>query len=117
MQGRFGLERFVLAGDRGMLTSARIERLRQRGGIDLISALRAPAIKRLASAGTLQLGLFDERDLAEVTSPEYPCERLVVCRNPALAAERARKREELLASTERDLARILVQVERRPTLP
>jgi hypothetical protein len=111
LQGRFGLERFVLAGDRGMLTSARIERLRQRGGIDWISALRAPAIKRLANAGTLQLGLFDERDLAEVTSPEYPGERLVVCRNPALAAERARKREELLVATERDLARIRARVE------
>ena len=112
LQGRFGIERFVLAGDRGMLTSARIEQLKERGGIDWISALRAPAIKRLTKAGTLQLGLFDERDLAEITSPEYPGERLVVCRNPALAAERARKREDLLAATERDLERVRTRVER-----
>jgi len=111
LQARFGIERFVLAGDRGMLTSARIERLRERGGIDWVSALRAPAIRRLVDGGSLQLGLFDERDLAEITSPEYPGERLVVCRNPALAAERTRKRDELLAATEADLARIAASVE------
>jgi hypothetical protein len=112
LQGRFGLEHFVLAGDRGMLTSARIERLTERGGIDWISALRAPEIRRLVNEGSLQLGLFDERDLAEISSPEYPRERLVVCRNPALAAERARKRDELLAATERRLERIRLRVER-----
>jgi hypothetical protein len=106
LQGRYGIERFVLAGDRGMLTSARIERLRERGGVDWISALRAPAIARLVEEGSLQLSLFDERDLAEVGSPDFPGERLVVCRDPALAAERARKRLELLAATEARLARI-----------
>lgn len=112
LQGRFGLEHFVFAGDRGMLTSARIERLTERGGIDWISALRAPEIRRLVNEGSLQLGLFDERDLAEISSPEYPRERLVVCRNPALAAERARKRDELLAATERRLERIRLRVAR-----
>jgi hypothetical protein len=112
LQGRFGLERFVLAGDRGMLTSARIERLRERGGIDWISALRAPAIRGLVEEGSLQLGLFDERDLAEISSPDFPGERLIVCRDPALAAERARKRDALLASTERGLEAIRVRVER-----
>jgi hypothetical protein len=111
LQGRFGLERLVLAGDRGMLTSARIERLKERGGIDWVSALRAPAIRRLVDEGTLQLSLFDERDLAEIVSPDFPGERLVVCRNPALAAERARKRMELLAATERALERVRARVE------
>ena len=97
---RFGLTDIVLVGDRGMLTSARIERLRETGGIGWVSCLRAPAIRSLVDAGDLQLSLFDERNLAEITSPQYPHERLVVCRNPALAAERARKREALLAATE-----------------
>ena len=90
---RFGLTDIVLVGDRGMLTSARIERLRGLGGIGWVSCLRAPAIRSLVEAGDLQLSLFDERNLAEISSPDYPGERLVVCRNPALAAERARKRE------------------------
>lgn len=105
-----GLDELVLVGDRGMLTSARIERLRELGGIDWVSALRAPAIKRLVTEGSLQLSLFDERDLVEITSPDFPGERLVVCRNPVLAAERARKREELLDATEADLARIAAAV-------
>jgi len=95
-----------------MLTSARIERLRTIGGIDWVSALRAPAIRGLVEEGTLQLSLFDERDLVEISSPDFPGERLVVCRNPVLAAERARKRLELLASTEADLARIAAAVAR-----
>lgn len=112
LRDRFGLERFVLVGDRGMLTSARIGRLREIGGIDWVSALRAPAIRGLVTEGTLQLSLFDERDLVEIASPDFPGERLVVCRNPVLAAERTRKREELLAATEADLARVAAAVER-----
>lgn len=107
---RFGLAEVVLVGDRGMLTSARIEVLRAEG-IGWISALRSPAIRSLVGAGTLQLGLFDERALAEITSPEFPGERLVVCRNPLLAAERARKRQDLLAATEAKLAPVIARVE------
>ncbi len=107
---RFGLERVVLVGDRGMLTSAQIETLRSVG-LDWISALRGPAIRELVEGGTLQLGLFDERNLAEITSPDFPDERLVVCRNPLLAAERARKRLDLLRATEALLAPIVARVE------
>jgi hypothetical protein len=106
---RFDLADVVLVGDRGMLTSARIEGLRAEG-LGWISSLRAPAIRALAKGGTLQLGLFDERGLAEVADPAYPGERLVVCRNPLLAAERARKRAELLAATEARLAPIVARV-------
>jgi hypothetical protein len=112
LRTRFGLTDIVLVGDRGMLTSARIERLRETGGIGWVSCLRAPAIRRLVDAGDLQLGLFDETNLAEITSPQFPGERLVVCRNPALAIERARKREALLAATEDALARVAASVER-----
>jgi len=107
---RFGLERVVLVGDRGMLTSARIETLRATG-LDWISALRGPAIRTLAQDGALQLGLFDERNLAAIEHPEFPGERLVVCRNPALAVERARKRIELLAATEAALGKLVARVE------
>jgi len=109
---RFGLSDIVLVGDRGMLTSARIARLRELGGIGWVSCLRAPALRRLVEAGDLQLGLFDERNLAEISSPEFPGERLVVCRNPALAAERARKREALLTATEVELGRVAATVSR-----
>jgi hypothetical protein len=112
LRDRFGLTDVVLVGDRGMLTSARIERLRELGGIGWVSCLRGPAIRRLVETGDLQLGLFDERNLAEITSPEFPGERLVVCRNPVLAAERARKREDLLAVTEAELAKVAGMVER-----
>ena len=112
LKQRFALERVVLVGDRGMLTSARIREEIEPAGIDWISCLRSDAIQKLASDdGPLQLSLFDERDLAEITAPEqFPGERLIVCRNPLLAQERARKREALLASTERDLARIVARV-------
>jgi len=110
LKGRFDLDDVVLVGDRGMLTQARIEGLRDEG-LGWISSLRAPAIRKLAEAGTLQLGLFDERGLAEITDPRYPDERLVVCRNPLLAEERARKRSELLAATEAKLAAIVARVE------
>ena len=109
LKDRFGLANVVLVGDRGMLTSARIEALRT-AGLDWISSLRGPAIRALVEGGTLQLGLFDERNLAELTSPDYPGERLVVCRNPLLAAERARKRLDLLAATEAKLAPLIARV-------
>jgi hypothetical protein len=112
LRARFGLTDIVLVGDRGMLTSARIERLREIGGLGWVSCLRSPAIRGLVDSGDLQLGLFDERNLAEITAPEFPGERLVVCRNPALAAERARKREALLAATEEVLATVARLVER-----
>src|SRR5574338_274260 len=107
LKKRFGLKRVVLVGDRGMITSARIEEDLKPAGLDWITALRAPAIQALAAdGGPLQLSLFDEKDMAEIESPDYPGERLIVCHNPLLAAERARKREDLLAATERDLAKI-----------
>ncbi len=113
LRQRFRLDRVVLVGDRGMITQARIEADLIPAGLDWITALRAPAIQALvADDGPLQLSLFDTRDIAEITAPDYPGERLVVCRNPALADERARKRGELLAATEAELARIKVAVER-----
>jgi hypothetical protein len=114
---RFGVQRVVLVGDRGMLTEARIrEELSPVDGLEWITALRAPAIRKLVQAGHLSASLFDEHDLGEITSPEYPGERLVVCRNPLLAAERRQKRQELLAATERELKKIAVAVgrQRRP---
>jgi hypothetical protein len=107
LKRRFALKRVVLVGDRGMITSARIEAELKPAGLDWITALRAPAIQALADEdGPLQLSLFDDRDMAEISSPDFPGERLVVCRNPDLAAERARKREDLLAASEKDLAKI-----------
>ena len=113
LKQRFRLEHVVLVGDRGMITQARITEEIRSAGLDWISALRAPAIKGLLQSGALQLSLFDQRDMAAITAPDYPGERLVVCRNPLLAKERARKREDLLAATERDLSRIRLAVERK----
>ena len=111
IRGTFGLLQMIMAGDRGMITSARITELRQLEGMAWITCLRGPAIKKLmAGGGPLQLSLFDEQDLAEISSPEFPGERLIACRNPVLAAERARKREDLLAATEADLGKIAAQV-------
>ena len=109
----FGLKKMVMVGDRGMITSARIEALKELDGTYAwITALRAPAIRKLVEDdGPLQLSLFDEQDLAEITSDDFPGERLVACRNPALAAERARKREALLAATEKLLAPIAARVQ------
>src|SRR5438105_6473671 len=104
---RFGIAEVVLVGDRGMLTSARIEALKEVGGIGWISALRSVQIEALVNAGDLQLNLFDKRNLVEISSPRLPGERLVVCKNPALAEERARKREELLLATERELDKVV----------
>ena len=110
---RFKLSRVVMVGDRGVLTSARIDQTLRPAGVDWISALRAPAIKELAAEGApLQPSLFDDRDLAEIVSPDFPGERLIVCKNPLLADERSRKREALLAATEKDLARIQARVQR-----
>ncbi len=114
LKKRFGLERVVVVGDRGMITSARIREDLAPAGLDWITALRAPQIQALAADnGPLQLSLFDDRDLAEISCPDYPGERLIICRNPLLAAERGRKREDLLAATERQLSRIELAVARK----
>jgi len=109
---RFGLNRVVLVGDRGMITQARLDEEIKPADLDWITALRAPAIRSLVDGGALQLSLFDQRNMAAITSPEFPGERLIVCRNPDLARERARKRQDLLAATERDLAAIKARVDR-----
>ena len=113
LKQRFALDHVVLVGDRGMITQARIDADVRTAGLDWITALRGPAIQQLIKGGALQLSLFDERDMASITSPDYPDERLIVCRNPDLAAKRAHKRRELLEATERDLTRIQIQVARK----
>jgi transposase len=113
LRQRFGLQRVILVGDRGMITSARIRENLKPAPIEWITALRAPQIKKLASAGVLQLSLFDERDLAEITHPDFPGERLIACYNPLLAEERARKRPQLLAATEKELEKIAAAVSRK----
>jgi transposase len=115
LKDRFAISRLVLVGDRGMITSARIRDDLKPAGLDWITCLRAPAIQALAAeSGPLQLSLFDDRDLAEISAPDmFPGERLIVCRNRDLAAERTRKREELLAGTERELTRLQEQIGRR----
>jgi transposase len=114
LKQRFGLTRVVVVGDRGMITQARLREDLEPAGLDWITALRAPQIRALIDAGPLQLDLFDDQtDLAEITASDYPGERLVVCRNPVLAKERARKRSELLAATERALSRIAMATRRK----
>jgi len=110
---RFALAHVVLVGDRGMITQARIRQDLVPANLDWITALRAPDIKALGEAGKLQLTLFDERNMAVITSPDFPGERLIVCRNPELAAARTRKRNALLDATQRDLAAIQQRVERK----
>ena len=113
LKQRFGIERITWVGDRGMLTSARIEQVLKPQGMDWITSLRAPQIAQLAAeVGPLQPSLFDERNLIEFSSEHFPGERLIVCRNPLLAGERARKREELLAATEAELAKITAATQR-----
>ncbi len=113
LRERFGLKRLVLVGDRGMLTAARVrEDLQPVRGIDWITALKGVEVQKLVSDEALQLSLFDEQDLAEITHPDYPGERLIACYNPLLADERKRKRQELLAVTEKKLAEIVVATER-----
>jgi hypothetical protein len=109
---RFKLEEVILVGDRGMITSARIEALASLGGLSWITCLRAPQIRLLAEHGAIQLSLFDETNLCEISHPDYENERLIACRNPALAGERARKRTELLAATEVALDKIVAAVSR-----
>ena len=119
LRDKFALAKMVMVGDRGMITSARIQALNQAedgtarpDAYGWITALRAPAIKKLmAGDGPLQLSLLDEQDLAEITSPDFPGERLIACRNPVLAEERARKREDLLAATEKLLAPLIARVQ------
>lgn len=111
---RFGMQRVVLIGDRGMITSRRIEEeFREVDGLDWITALRSDGIRKLMKQGTIERSLFDETDLAEVSSDEFPGERLIVCRNPLLADERARKRNELLEATEKELEKIAASVRRK----
>ncbi|HZD02960.1 MAG TPA: IS1634 family transposase [Actinomycetes bacterium] len=112
LKHRFGITKVVLVGDRGMLTAARLREDLGPAGLDWITALRAPQVKALVRDGALQLSLFDRVDLAEITHPDYPGERLVACMNPLLEAERARKRESLLAATEADLAKITAATQR-----
>jgi hypothetical protein len=113
LKQRFGLNHVVLVGDRGMITEARIAEDIKPAGLDWITALRAPAIRGLLEGGSFQMSLFDDRDMAAITAPQFPGERLILCRNHALAAERTRKREDLLKATERDLAHIAAAVRRK----
>jgi len=106
LRSSFGIERMVIVGDRGMISSKAIAELRQSPGVDWITALKSTTIRALVEQGQLQLGLFDERNLVEIDSPEYPGERLVACRNPELAKLRTHKREDLLACTERNLEKV-----------
>ena len=106
---RFGIERVILVGDRAMITDTHAQTLKEQGA-GFVSALKSAQIRKLMKAGDLQLSLFDQTNLAEITSTEFPDERLVVCRNPHLAAERARKREDLLAATERELDKVTASV-------
>ncbi len=117
LQKDFGLKRIVLVGDRGMLTNVQIEELRQRPGLGWISALRNDRIRELVEEKSLQMSLFDEKNLAEIKSESYPDERLIACYNPLLADERRRKRKELLEMTEKNLARIGREVSRRTKKP
>jgi hypothetical protein len=111
LRERFGLGTVIVVSDRGMVTKANLELMRESEGVEWITALKAPQIRKLVKDGHLQLSLFDERNLAEITAPDYPGERLVVCRNPLVATERARKRQELLQATERGLEQIAARVE------
>src|SRR4051794_3716875 len=113
LQARFGLQTVIVVADRGMVTKANLQLMRDADGVGWITALKAPQIKKLATTGTLQLSLFDLTNLAEISAPEdYPGERLIVCRNPFVAAERARTRSELLAATMSDLDQIAERVAR-----
>ena len=117
LKERFGLARVVLVGDRGLLTQTQIERLREHPGLGWVAALKSAAIRQLVAQQHLQLSLFDQQNLAEITAPQFPGERLIAGFNPLLAEERARKREDLLAATEKDLDTIARQVRRRTKTP
>jgi transposase len=113
LKHRFKLDHVILAGDRGMITQARINADVRAAGLDWITALRAPTIQSLLNSGAFQLSLFDQRDMASITSPQFPGERLVICRNAELAAERTRKRQDLLAATERELKQVQARITRK----
>lgn len=117
LRTRFGLSRVVLAGDRGMLTQTQIEHLQEHPGLGWISCLRSGAIRQLIDDGRLSRSLFDQRNLAEISAPEFPGERLIACYNPLLADQRHQRREELLAATQRDLQRLAVEAARRTKKP
>lgn len=117
LRQKFGLSSVVLVGDRGMLTQTQIKELKKHPGLGWITALRSAAIRKLVDSGALQLSLFDEKNLAEIASPDFPGERLVVCYNPLLAADRCRKRQELLQATEQGLTQLSAQVARRTRTP
>ena len=117
LRERFGLARVVLVGDRGMLTQPQLDKLQKHPGLGWITALTSGAIRELVQKGALQLSLLDEKNLAEITSPDYPGERLVVCHNPLLEEERARKRQALLEATEKSLTKIAKEVGRRKNKP
>ncbi len=117
LRKRFSLSRVVIVGDRGMLTQAQIQKLRQHPGLGWISSLRSPAIRSLVERGQLERSLFDETNLAEIHAPEFPGERLIACFNPLLSTERKRKREELLQATEKALGRLEAEVKRRTKKP
>jgi transposase len=112
VQERFGVKDVIWVGDRGMVTSAQVRLLEKIAGLSWVTALRAPSIRQLLDRGSLQLSLFDTQNLAEVTDPRFPGERLVICHNPAMESERARKREELLQATERELAKVAAMAAR-----
>ena len=117
LRHRFKLSRVVLVGDRGMITQARIrDEIKPIEGLHWITALRAPAIRPLVESGKIQLSFFDQRDLAEIQSPDYPDERLIVCKNPLMAVRRAKKRQALLEATEHQLDKIVAATE-RPRAP
>jgi hypothetical protein len=117
LRGRFGISRVVLVGDRGMLTLTQIEALKKHPQLGWVSALRSGSIRKLVDKGYVQTSLFDERNLAEITSPDFPGERLIVCYNPLLGDERRRKRDELLSATDKKLASIAKEVARRTKKP
>lgn len=118
LRNRFGLKHVIIVADRGLITQARIDQeLRNVEGLDWITALRAPAIAKLVDTESLQLSLFDDRDLAEISSPDYPGERLIACRNPFLAEERKRKRKELIAATARELDKVVLATQRSKNPP
>jgi transposase len=117
LRQRFGLERVVLVGDRGMLTQPQLDKLQKHPGLGWITALTSGAIRELVQKGALQLSLLDQKNLAEITSPDYPGERLVVCHNPLLEEERRRKRQALLEATEKSLRKIAKEVARRKNKP
>jgi transposase len=117
LKEKFGLNRVVMVGDRGLLTQTQIDKFKENPGLGFITALRSHSIRQLVESGSLQMSLFDEKNLCEISSPDYPGERLVACYNPLMAEERRRKRLDLIEATERELLKIRRAVERRSAKP